>query len=273
MPERGTYVSLADLKRAVGESATTNDASLLAAAEDASRYLDGECHRKFFSQTATRYFTARNPTCLNVDDILSVTTLKTDQDGDRTYETTWQTTDFDLSAGGDFNAYPYWQLTTTPLSSYWFPRFARGVEITGLWGYGDGTANPWLATAITITVATTTGLTLTASSATNPFAAGQTLLVGTEQVYLTAVSGATLTAERAVNGTTAATHAAAVTTIAQYPRLIARAALMLAEQMTRLEGAPFGVAGSPEMATQTLSHDQQVFVLRVFSDFRRAVIG
>lgn len=273
MAERGTYVDLVTLKRAVGESATANDASLLQAAEDASRYLDGECHRRFYIQTATRYFTAHNPCCLDIDDLLSVTTLKTDDDGDRVYETTWAEADYDLMAGADFNRYPKWRIATTPNGSYWLPAYPRGVEIAGVWGYGDGTASPWLATGLTITVATAGGTSLTASSATNSFSAGQTLLIGTEQVYLTAVSGVTLTAERGVNGTTAAAHAAEAASVAQYPSGIRRAAMMLAEQMSRLEGAPFGVAGSPEMAVQTLSHDQQVFVLRVFSEYRLVTVG
>lgn len=274
MPERGTYVDLVTLKRAMGEATTASDASLLAAAEAASRYLDGECHRRFYTQTATRYFTARHSHSLDVPDLLSVTTLKCDQDGDRTYEEVWASSDYDLTAGDDYNGWPKWRLVTTPNGSYSFSRYPRGVEIAGVWGYGDGeSASPWLASGVNVTAASPTATTLTASDPQTPFSAGQTLLIESEQVYLTGVVGSVLTAERGVNGTTAAAHAARAASIARYPTGIARAALMLAEQMTRLEGAPFGVTGSPEMGVQTLTRDQQVFVLRVFGEYRLVTVG
>lgn len=275
MPERGTYVDLGTLKAAMGETTASSDASLLAAAEDASRYIDSECGgRRFYTVSATRYYTARCADHIDVEDLLSVTTLKTDSDGDRVYETVWSATDYDLSAGGDYNLYPRWRISRSPYGSYYLPAYARGIEIAGVWGYGDGeSASPWRATGVTITVATPTGTTLTASSSSTGCAPGMTLLVGTEQVYVTAVSGSTLTAERGVNGTTAAAHVADAVSIATYPRGVVRATLMIAEQMSRLEGAPFGVSGSQEMGVQTLSRDQQIFVLRVFGQYRRAVIA
>jgi hypothetical protein len=274
MPERGTYVSLHDLKAAIGETMTTNDASLLAAAEDASRYVDQHCARKFYVQTATRYYTARNPCVIDVDDILAVTTLKTDSDGDRVYDETWAVTDYDLTAGDDFNTYPFWRISRTPDGAYTFPRYARGVEITGSWGYGNGeSASPWMATGITITVGTTTGTAVTASSASNPFSAGQTILVGTEQMYLTAVVGTALTAERGVNGSTAAIQAAAAASIAQYPRNIIRATLRIAQRANALEGAPFGVRGSADMGTLEVTSRMDPDILHWLAPFRHLTVG
>ena len=274
MPERGCYIDLKALKAVVGEGTTTNDASLLAAAEDASRYVDQHCARRFYVQTATRYFTARNPCVLDVDDLLAVTTLKTDSDGDRTYDETWAVTDYDLTAGDDYNAWPKWRVSVAPDGSYSFPRYSRGVEIAGSWGYGDGeSVSPWKDSGLTITVATAGGAALTASNATNPFAAGQTLLIGTEQVYLTAVSGATLTAERGVNGTTAAIQAAAAASIAQYPRNIVRATLRIAQRANALEGAPFGVRGSADMGTQEVMTRMDPDILHWLAPFRHLVVG
>ena len=56
-----------------------------------------------------------------MDDLLSVTTLKTDEDGDRTYEITWATTDYDLmpyNATLESQAQPYSHLQTTPDGDY-----------------------------------------------------------------------------------------------------------------------------------------------------------
>ena len=274
MSERGCYVDLKTLKAVVGESTTTNDASLLAAAEDASRYVDQHCARRFYVQTATRYYTARNPCVIDVDDLLAVTTLKTDSDGDRVYDETWAATDYDLTAGDDYNAWPKWRVSVTPDGDYHFPRYQRGVQIAGSWGYGNGeSASPWLASGITLTVATATGTAVTASSATNPFSAGQTILAGTEQMYLTSVLGTALTAERGVNGTTAAIQAAVAASIAQYPRNVIRATLRIAQRANALEGAPFGVRGSAEMGTLEVVSRMDPDILHWLAPFRHLTVG
>lgn len=100
--------------------------------EAASRWIDRHCMRQFYATTATRYFTAGDAMSCNVSDILTVTTLKTDHDGDRTYETTWEQSDYDLMP---YNNAPYQWLEITPQGAYFFPFVRRGVEIAGTWGY------------------------------------------------------------------------------------------------------------------------------------------
>lgn len=100
--------------------------------EAASRWIDQQTATQFFATTDTRYFTAEKTTRLKVVDLLTVTTLKTDDDGDRTYETTWQTTDYDLMP---YNYTPYQWIEVTPQGSYFFPLTRKGVEIAGTWGY------------------------------------------------------------------------------------------------------------------------------------------
>lgn len=105
-----------------------------------SRVIDDICGRRFYAATETRYFTAKHRDYLDVYDLLSVTTLKTDDDGDRTYENTWTTSDYDLmpfNALLDSECYTY--LEITPDGDYRFPRTSKGVEIAGSFGYSSTT--------------------------------------------------------------------------------------------------------------------------------------
>src|SRR5688500_13366975 len=90
------YSSLSAAKLHLGISDTTDDAKLLRILEAVSRDIDVYCARRFYVESRTRYYTARHGARLRVDDLLSVTTLETDEDGDRVYETSWATTDYDL---------------------------------------------------------------------------------------------------------------------------------------------------------------------------------
>lgn len=104
----------------------------------ASRAIDRWVGRRFYGATETRYYTPASATLLLLpDDLRTVTTLKTDEDGDRTYETTWATTDYYLGpanaiADGD----PYSEIETDPINGrYEFPLLPRSVQIVGAWGF------------------------------------------------------------------------------------------------------------------------------------------
>lgn len=128
------YCTLADFKARhnITSTDTNRDAFIEQMVEAASRLIDNITGRVFYATTATKYFTASNDECLRVKDLLSVTTLKTDEDGDRVYETTWSATDFDLMP---FNDPPYQWIEVTPNGQHVFTRLAKGVEIAGSWGF------------------------------------------------------------------------------------------------------------------------------------------
>ena len=133
-----SYATLAELKARLGTSLSSNDDALTQCLEAASRAVDGFCGRRFYQDSAqTRYFTADDSGYLEVDDLVSVTTLATDSDGDRTYEDTWASTDYDLEPyNAAAIAHPYTSLMTTPDGDYAFPRgVRRGVKIVGTWGW------------------------------------------------------------------------------------------------------------------------------------------
>lgn len=116
----------------------TNDAVLENAIEAASRHIDNWTNQRFYSSTGeTRYYTPDDYEVLFTDNITSVTSLKTDEDGDRTYENTWSTGDYDLMP---FNAStdgePYSWIEINPEGDYTFPRNQpKSVEIVGDWGW------------------------------------------------------------------------------------------------------------------------------------------
>lgn len=102
-----------------------------------SRWIDSYTGTRFYStsEDEVRYLTASDERKLFTPDILTVTTLQTD-DGTRTYPYTWAATDYDLLPANAqaYNA-PYRWIETTPFGSYSFPYYRNAVKITGTFGY------------------------------------------------------------------------------------------------------------------------------------------
>ena len=93
------YADLTTLKSSgmLNITGTGSDARLLALLEDVSRWIDGHCNRHFYVLETTRTFNGGGLELL-VPDLISITSLKTDENRDRVYELTW--------AGGDYLLYP-----------------------------------------------------------------------------------------------------------------------------------------------------------------------
>lgn len=244
MAERGTYISLPAAKAALTIGDTLDDARLVRLLESASRQFDRDTGRHFYAVTATRYFTASDSGCLIVPDLLSITALHTD-DGSRGYATAWAVTDYEtLASDAEPDRYPRWQIVATPQGSYSFPvGLRRGVRIAGLWGHGDGeSASPWGETSIAIIV-DENDTTLTVAGGT--LEVGQTILVDSEQMYVTGP----LTVERAVNGTVAAAHNGSAVKVARYPQGVVDATAARAEIDYRIPIT--GVSGGGDVGTVT----------------------
>lgn len=136
------YATLAELKTRLGITDTDDDSVLEAVIEATSRLIDGYCKRRFYTTAAdeTRYFTATSSGEVFVDDLLSVTSIATDASGDRTYGTTWATTDYDLdpiNAALDGRAYTH--VRTRYSGANTFPSYAQAVKIVGKFGYSSTT--------------------------------------------------------------------------------------------------------------------------------------
>lgn len=243
-----SYLGLESLKASITIGDAADDARLRAVLEAASQQVDDECGRTFRVYLGTAYPTLDGGRLVLDADLLAVTSLKTDADGDRVYETTWAPTDYDLlPTDAPGRRAPYWEIATAPGGRYGFPWNARrGVELVGKLGYWeDLLAVGTLGAA----VATTNGTTITLTAG-HGLEALQTIRVDDEQMYLTTVAGNTLTVERGVNGTTAAAHLdGAGVSVYRYPAPIVEATRLQAARLFQRVHAPFGIQGSADLGT------------------------
>ena len=125
-----------------------------------------------------------------------------------------------------YNSNPKVRLKFNEDSTKSFNAGQQTLAVAGTWGYtNDTTVQTDLAAAITDDAAVEIEVTSAAS-----LGIAQTILVGTEQMYITGISSNTLTVERGVNGTTAATHLINVNVSSyDYPPLVVQACLDLAK--------------------------------------------
>lgn len=127
-----------------GDFTLEDDINLEIAIEAVSRWLDTTLDTNFYGATETRYFTPQFNDLLYIDDLISITTLKTDTVNDGTYDATWATTDYWLeprNARTPTNARdkrPYRQIRINANGDYSFPIYDYSVEIAGVWGYTTG---------------------------------------------------------------------------------------------------------------------------------------
>lgn len=138
MPILNGYTTLATLKARLGIADTSDDAALEGVIEAVSRWIDAYTGRRFYAAVETRYYTPEWENYLRIDDLLSVTSLKTDEDGDRVYETTWVATDYYLEPdNAPLKGSPYTMIRAS--GSKLFPSVRRGIEIVGSFGYSATT--------------------------------------------------------------------------------------------------------------------------------------
>jgi len=110
-----------------------------------SRWIDEHCETTFYGRTETRILTAQfNDLLWLEDDLISVTTLRTDEDYDGTFEVTWTASDYWLeprnarAMSNEADKEPYRQIRINPNGNYGFPTTRHSVELAGVWGYTDG---------------------------------------------------------------------------------------------------------------------------------------
>lgn len=258
-------------------SATTNDAYLRDLLEAASRMIDDYCERYFYVYEGTKYYDGAG-SLLWLDDVLSVTTLKNDDDDDGTFENT-------LTQNTDFYLYPLNDTVKTRAvirTQGSYSGFAngikKGVEVVGIFGYGDGTdSTPYHDAGTDVNEAsgvTATATTITVDDGTK-FAIGQTIRIITsnvgEQMYITGIATHVLTVERGKNGTTAATHDNNDDVyIYDYPEPIKEACLIQTMRWwTRKDTAFADVIGVPELGTVVAKKGLDPDVKELLRPFKR----
>ena len=137
------YVSLDAFKSSLsmdGFSFIDSDATQALSA--ASRAVDAICDRQFYvhdlSNDETRYYTPLRPGVLDIDDMVGFTSLKTDQDGDGVFETTWTLhTDFEFQPdNADLGGRPWERVVLKQRTMSMFPvGVPRSVELVGSFGW------------------------------------------------------------------------------------------------------------------------------------------
>ena len=124
---------------------TDDEGTLEPLIEATSRLIDNITGRRFYaSDGEVRYYTPIDSEVLLIDDLLAVDSIKTDGDGDRTYETTWDTGDYDLMPlNSSTDVAPYTWIEVAVLGSYSFPLMRASVELTGDFGYCAAADQPF----------------------------------------------------------------------------------------------------------------------------------
>jgi hypothetical protein len=133
------YATLAQIKAAVRITDAIDDSLLEMAVESASRMIDAECDRNFYSSgTATRDFMPNDPYTVDTDDLTSIVSVKIDDAGEGTFPITLQTTDYQtepLNQRVSGNAFPIYRLRM--IGDYLLPIWGRQatVRIEGVYGF------------------------------------------------------------------------------------------------------------------------------------------
>ena len=139
--------------------------------------------------------------------------------------------------------------------------------MSGVWGWWQHLRR---ASQVVNTAADTDATTLTVSASQQDrteIAAGHTLLIGDEQVYVRASDSGTLTVERGVNGTTAgAVNKDDFIDIYEYPPPVSEVALLLAARMWR--GA---LGGVDDWHAGEIGMDSDIGLL--LSPYRKPALG
>lgn len=128
-----SYATLTEVKASLDITGTSEDDVLTDIICRVSAQIDDYCDRSFAPVTATRYFDGTTDELI-VPDLISVTTLKVDLDGNGVYESTLAATDYVLYP---YQGPPYWKIRLAENSNYsdFAKGIRKGVEIAGVWGY------------------------------------------------------------------------------------------------------------------------------------------
>jgi hypothetical protein len=132
------YCTLAQLKASLRITDSVDDDLLELAIEAASREIDSATERQFFPTTATRIYRPRDSYIVEIDDLTTLTTLKTSSAANGVYDITWGSDDYQLEplnglAGGIVT--PATQIRA--VGDYTFPLDGgeATVQVVGTFGF------------------------------------------------------------------------------------------------------------------------------------------
>lgn len=136
------YCTLAELKSAlaIDTGDTVDDAALELAIESSSRMIDDYCDR-FFYQDGTsqspvsRYYSPTDMYYVQIDDIITITQIATDENLQFSWDTVWTTTDFMVEPiNNPRKGWPYNKLLA--VGAYIFTAgLPQSLRVSGIWGW------------------------------------------------------------------------------------------------------------------------------------------
>ena len=135
------YCTVAELKEAerLNISVTTYDTALEGVIEAVSRAIDNQCSRFFWvdGSDVTRYFTPLSDTYVLIGDWVSITTLSTDNSGDRVYTTWTVDTEYELwPYDANSDGHPYMRVDIAPSGGKRFYKdISKGLKLIGKRGW------------------------------------------------------------------------------------------------------------------------------------------
>ena len=133
------YCTLAQIKAATRITDGIDDALLEMAVESASRLIDAECDRNFYSGgTATRDFIPNDSFVVDTDDLTSIVSVKLDDSGNLDFPLTLAVTDYQtepVNQRVSGNAFPITRLRM--IGDHLLPVWGRQatVRIEGVYGF------------------------------------------------------------------------------------------------------------------------------------------
>ena len=193
--------------------------------EAATAWVENHCYRSFASKVESRIYRGVNGAQLAIPggDLAVVTAIEADAAGGDSWATALVVDD-DYTLEPRSELLPYWRVAFTAAQT--------DIRIRGNWG--------WFATTETLGVTVQGGginasATAITTSAAHGLCEGEVIVIESEQLYVADVpTNVTLTVERGVHGTTAASHAAGVTVYRRmYPPAIVEAVYFQAVRSLR----------------------------------------
>ena len=271
-----SYIDLQRLKGTSGlnlGTGTVHDVVLRVLVENVSEAMDRFLQREIMPLVGTRHYSGPGGGTLIVDDLISVTSLKEDDNMDGTFNVTWGTNDYHLAP---YNAEPtkewgrpYTRLEVSEKSNGTQDEFRKGrqnYQIVGTWGYQYVKSTAGLNGTLAST--STTSLNLSGTVGTI-IAVGQSLEYNTEIVYVTDVPNSTSTAvtvRRAQRGSTATSGTAQAIQILEYPGPVVEATFIQAARVWRRKDSAFsavvgvGEGGQTVVFSGGLDNDVKLFL-------------
>lgn len=135
------YATLTQVKTALGITDSFDDTLIELATESASRAVDQYCARVFYksAEAETRYYAPRDSYLVEIDDLVSLTSLYTNSDSTQSsYDIQWTSEDYQLEPLNglrDSQPFPYTQIRA--IGDYTFQNLngEASVKVTGIFGF------------------------------------------------------------------------------------------------------------------------------------------